>query len=176
MGVKITYVSDLPGTSGKPAAEVASLDELEKIFIGVGEQVYQLDVTSEEATAFAKVVAKYLKAAEEADTETDPKLWDREPGDGYRKTFGPGGPTTNLTPVPQSKHSMKDLAAKGAEYKFTKDFGGFKAGANAPESRKGTKDFVVALGFPEPERAPSIDTLIEAIDKAFEDGVLEKAN
>ncbi|MET0462746.1 MAG: hypothetical protein ABW007_06315 [Chitinophagaceae bacterium] len=177
MGRRVIWSSDLPETGGK-LVEVADPDELQKVFIGVGGDVFQVDLTEGQAQTFKKSLAKYIAAAESNhDEHEDPKHWGGayDTKVGYRKGFGgsvrPGASALAAKPG----MSGPELAAKvdGLFWIKSNKFG-TRIGDPVAETSKGMKPFVEAMGQDAGTSRIPNDSYWAAIEKAMADGLVGK--
>lgn len=184
MGRQTIYVSDLPDAKGN-YNQVADPDELQYVFVGIGGEVFQLEITEGEAQTFKKAVQKYVDAAEKAHSDSDPRVISDafSTKDGYRSSAMRAA-TRSFTPGSAGKSSLTgaELAGKVAGLKFTDEIDGLawaaenklKPGDAVPESSKGLKTFVEAMGEdPGTTRIPN-DSYWSAIEKAQEKGLVTK--
>jgi hypothetical protein len=184
MGRRIIWTSDLPDAKGN-YNEVSDRDELQYVFVGLGGEVYQLEITEGEAQAFKKLVQKYVDAAEKAHSDSDPRVISEAftTKEGFRSgsmkaaarsAFTPGGNKSSLTGA--------ELAGKVAGLKFTDEIDGLpwaaenklKPGDAVPESSKGLKSFVEAMGEDAGTTRIPNDSYWAAIEKAQEKGLVTK--
>ncbi|MBB5804665.1 hypothetical protein F4560_004433 [Saccharothrix ecbatanensis] len=180
MGKRIIWTSDLPDAKGN-YNEVGDPDELQKVFIGIGGDVHQLDLTEGEAQAFLKSVQKYVDASKKAHAEDDVKVFEDvfDTKQGYRKAaFSSGAARTAGTAGTATKPSMTgaEIAAKvdGLVWRKAAKFGK-KDGDAVPESSKGLKDFVIAMGQDAGSTRIPNESYAAAIDAAIEQGIIGKA-
>lgn len=180
MGKRIIYTSDLPDTKGN-YNEVADPDELQKVFVGVGGSVYQVDVTEGEAQAFLKAVQKYVDAAKNADADDDPKVFadSFETKQGFRRSHV--GVARSATASTGPKLTGAQLAGKVDGLTWTAEAVGqpwatsdVKADAPVPAETKGFKDFVIAMGEDPGTSRISNDSYWSAIETAQGKGFISK--
>ena len=186
MGRQTIYVSDLPDAKGN-YNQVANPDDLQYVFVGVGGEVFQLELTEGEAQAFKKVVQKYVDAAEKAHDDQDNIRVISEAfstKEGFRshsmkaaaRSFTPGSSS------PNAGMSGAELAGKVAGLKFTDLIEGLpwaaenklKPGDNVPESSKGLKAFVESMGEDAGSTRIPNGSYWAAIEKAQEKGLVTK--
>lgn len=186
MGRRTIYVSDMPNAKGE-YNEVTNPDDLQYIFVGIGGEVAQLEVTEGEAQAFKKVVQKYLDAAEKAHSDSDPRVISEafSTKDGFRSQNmrGARGVLGAVSSTPnKSSLTGAELAGKVAGLTFTNMIDGLpwaaeakvKPGDAVPESSKGFKAFVEAMGEDAGTSRIPNDSYWAAIEKAQEKELITK--
>lgn len=186
MGRRTIYVSDMPNAKGE-YNEVTNPDDLQYIFIGLGGEVAQLEVTEGEAQAFKKVVQKYLDAAEKAHSDSDPRVISEafSTKEGFRSQHlrAARGVLGGVSSAPnKSALTGAELAGKVAGLTFTDEIDGLpwaaenklKPGDKVPESSKGLKSFVEAMGEDAGTTRIPNDSYWAAIEKAQEKGLVTK--
>lgn len=189
MGTRIIYVSDMPNAKGENS-EVTNPDDLQYIFVGLGGEVFQLEVTEGEAQAFKKVVAKYIDAAEKAHDDKDnirviSEAFSTKEGfrsQNMRGSRGVLGAVSSGSSSSTPGMSGAELAGKVAGLKFSDLIDGLpwaaenklKPGDDVPSSSKGLKAFVESMGEDAGATRIPNGSYWAAIETAQEKGLITK--